>query len=45
MLKREQIAGMNQMYRFYSFDYFFKLYGSDGDKKPGALAGISSFLD
>ena len=44
MLKREQIAGMNQMYRFYSFDYFLSCMEATGIRS-GALAGISSFLD
>lgn len=43
MLKREQIAGMNQMYRFYSFDYFLSCMEATGIRSLELWLGSPHF--
>lgn len=43
MLKREQIAGMNQMYRFYSFEYFLETMERTGMKSVELWLGAPHF--
>lgn len=43
MLKREQIAGMNQMYRFYSFDYFLEAMERTGVRSVELWLGAPHF--